>query len=179
MTKITEDQLFNNDGCIQTFTGKWLNVLNPDPKDIDIVDIAHALSHNCRWTGHTKTFYSVARHSIYVANLLPEEHQLAGLGHDFSEAFLSDISRPLKNHLIGYKEIEDRLMHVIANKFGFQWPMHELVKWADDEALKYEWTNYIESDRQSKVELIEDMFAPSIDATVNQFLTLFLKLTTK
>src|SRR5271156_4912831 len=79
---------------IQTFTGKKFYPFNPKPQDIDIRDIAHALSNICRFTGHTKRFYSVAEHSRNVAKLVPAHMKLQALLHDASEAYLCDIARP-------------------------------------------------------------------------------------
>ena len=56
-------------GWIQTFTGKRMYPLDPKPEDICIEDIAHALSNICRFTGHTKKFYSVGEHSINCLDL--------------------------------------------------------------------------------------------------------------
>ncbi len=84
---------------IQTYSGKAAHLLNPVPSEIDIEDIAHALSMICRFTGHVHTFYSVAQHSVLVAELLPESMQLQGLLHDGHEAFIGDISSPLKRTL--------------------------------------------------------------------------------
>src|SRR4051812_43149736 len=82
------------DGRIITHTGKWFNVLDPNPDEVDIEDIAHALALQCRFTGHTDEFYSVAQHSVLVANHCPSEYGIYGLLHDGSEAYLSDIARP-------------------------------------------------------------------------------------
>lgn len=123
---------------IRTFRGHYVNVFDPDPETIDIVDIAHALSHVCRFAGHTPIFYSVAQHSIQVSNLCHHEHKLAGLLHDASEAYLCDIPRPIKRHLQGYKAIEENLMRVIAGKFGLLWPLHSEVKDYDQVVLERE-----------------------------------------
>jgi hypothetical protein len=67
---------------ILTSTGKWFDVLNPDPALIDLQDIAGALSNLCRYGGHCDRFYSVAEHSILVSRLVRErtgENSLAGL----------------------------------------------------------------------------------------------------
>ena len=51
-------------GSITTFSGVLFWPLLPNPDDIRIADIAHALSQQCRFAGHTRTFYSVAEHSV-------------------------------------------------------------------------------------------------------------------
>jgi len=127
------------ENCIRTFTGKYFDPFNPDPEMICIEDIAHALSHQCRFGGHLPEFYSVAEHCYHVSNAVPAEHRLAGLLHDASEAYLLDIPRPLKSRLTNYKEVEDKLMRVIAQKFGFEYPLHESVKKADETLLVWEW----------------------------------------
>jgi len=102
-------------------------------------DIAHALSHQCRFGGHLPRFYSVAQHSILVSVIVPDEHKLAALLHDASEAYLLDIPRPIKLKLSNYAEIENNLMTMIADMFGFDWPLHESVKHADEVLLQKEW----------------------------------------
>lgn len=132
------ENLYHPDS-IRTFTGKYVNPLNPDPDTICIEDIAHALSQICRFGGHLPYFYSVADHSLAVSYCLPDEHALAGLLHDASEAYLCDIPSPVKKQIPGYAEAEDRLMKVIAEKFGFPWPVPEVVKQVDRSALEEEW----------------------------------------
>lgn len=126
------------DPWIETYTGKKFNFLDPKEDDINIVDIAHSLSMQCRFTGHTVDFYSVAEHSTICSLLVSKEKALEALLHDASEAYLSDIAGPLKPHIKGYKEIEDKLMGVIAKKFGFEWPLSYEVKQADLLQLKTE-----------------------------------------
>jgi len=126
---------------IQTFTGIAFYPLDPRVEDIDILDIAHALSNMCRFTGHTKVFYSVAEHSCRVAEILPRELKLWGLLHDASEAYLVDLPRPLKRHTsLGsiYRSIEDTLMLTICNKFGLPPQMPKEVSIADDTLLATE-----------------------------------------
>src|ERR1051326_5301684 len=117
-------------GAIMTFSGRWINPLNPRPEDIDIVDIAHALSNQCRFTGHTRFFYSVAQHSCLVSDECANPHKLGGLLHDASEAYLSDIARPIKAQPgFGevYKTCENKLMIAVAKRFSLDWD------WEDDE----------------------------------------------
>ncbi len=118
-------------GQIQTASGLMVSPLNPDPSTLTLPDIAHALSHICRFTGHTRTFYSVAEHSVRVARLVPPADRLAALLHDATEAYLCDIATPVKAMLPGYAEAEDRLARVIADKWGVTYPWPESVKRAD------------------------------------------------
>ena len=60
---------YAGDASIRTFTGRTFWPLDPKPEDLDIRDIAHALSLVCRFTGHTRSFYSVADHSLRVSYL--------------------------------------------------------------------------------------------------------------
>lgn len=126
------------DGQIRTFSGRAFSPLDPDPSDIDILDIAHALSLNCRFTGHTRFHYSVAQHSVLVASLVEDELRLTALLHDASEAYLSDIARPIKQQpAFGdvYKEFEGRLERAIAERFALTYPWPKAVKNADEIAL--------------------------------------------
>jgi 5'-deoxynucleotidase YfbR-like HD superfamily hydrolase len=67
------------------------------------------------------------------------EHKLAALLHDASEAYLVDIPRPIKLKLTEYHPIENNLMRVIAEKYGFHYPLHNAVKQADEKMLQQEW----------------------------------------
>lgn len=125
--------------CIRTFTGKYVNVFEPISEMFDIEDIAHALSNQCRFGGHLPEYYSVAQHCVLVASVVPEQYALQGLLHDASEAYLLDVPRPIKQGLTNYKEIENGLMTVLAERFRFQWPLNEHVKKADEEMLQLEW----------------------------------------
>ena len=126
---------------IQTYTGLVMYPLDPRPEEICIKDIAHALSNLCRFTGHCQTFYSVAEHSVRVCLEVPAPDALWGLLHDASEAYLNDMSRPMKRYSefgIPYRAVEARLMEVIAQRFGLVGPMPESVKHADTVLLMTE-----------------------------------------
>ena len=121
----------------QTYMGHRFYPANPKPESIDIRDIAHGLSLLCRFAGQIKRFYSVAEHSLFVANLLPPELKLAGLMHDATEAYLSDVPQPVKLLLPQYKILENLLSGVIESKFKFRLN-DPLIKRADDIALMTE-----------------------------------------
>ena len=125
---------------IQTFSGILIDPINPDPSAINIVDIAHALSNQCRFTGHTREFYSVAEHSVHVAELVEPRLKLHALLHDASEAYLSDIARPVKHSLKldSYRKVEKRLQGAVYAAFGLDKKEPEAVKWADDTMLAIE-----------------------------------------
>ncbi len=105
---------------MQTYTGRQFWPLDPRPDEIDIDDIAHALAYQCRYSGHTHRFYSVAEHCCAIADNAPPTDALWGLLHDASEAYLADVIRPIKPFLTGYREIEARLMRCICDAFQLQ-----------------------------------------------------------
>lgn len=121
--------------CMQTYSGKVVDLSRFSEDDIHIEDIAHALSQIVRFTGHITKPYTVAQHSVLVSTLCPKEHALWGLLHDASEAYLGDVSTPLKSLLPQYREIEGRVQREIAGRFGLCWPMPPEVKEADRAAL--------------------------------------------
>ena len=113
---------------ITTFTGKQFHFLNPTLGEIDIRDIAHALSLKCRFSGHCKTLYTVGEHSIRVAEILPSYLQLSGLLHDAAEAYIPDIPTPIKEKF-GLVEWENIILSKIEEKYSIG--KHPLVKQAD------------------------------------------------
>jgi 5'-deoxynucleotidase YfbR-like HD superfamily hydrolase len=117
-----------------------IDVLDLDIDLIDIRDIAHSLSLQCRFNGHSSEFYSVAQHCVYVARMLPKKHKRAGLLHDGTETYLCDIPSPLKPHLLNYKALEHRAALAIEKKwFGGESVLeHPLVKEADTRMLATE-----------------------------------------
>ncbi len=161
--------------------------LDPKIEDINIEDIAHALSLLCRANGHFKHFYSVGLHSLncayeamargYSKNVI-----LGCLLHDGSEAYLADITRPVKKHLHKYLEIEDVLQGKIFKKWtpNLSDEERKLIFEIDDAILYYEFVAlynerifdtvpHIESNpRFEYIEFIE---------VENEFLALFKKLT--
>lgn len=104
------------------------------PEDIDIRDIAHALSRQCRFGGHTRGFLSVAQHSVMVSYECQPRDALWGLLHDASEAYLLDLPRPIKHlpEMQPYRDAEARLMLVICRRFLINPKMPVSVSAADE-----------------------------------------------
>lgn len=123
---------------ILTSLGHYFDFEHPEKHPYDIVEIAHALSHICRYTGHVGAFLSVAQHSVLVSYRVPPEDALDGLLHDASEAYLGDVSTHLKSLLPEYKALEARTERAIAAKFGTSYPLLPSVKEADGRMLMTE-----------------------------------------
>lgn len=126
---------------ITTYSGKEIDLLNFKVTDIEIVDIAKGLSNECRWGGQTPYHYSVAAHSLFVANrFFDVRKKLIALLHDAPEYILKDIPKPLKNLLPEYVVIEKRLAETIYKRFNIIPLQNELdeIKYMDKEVEKYE-----------------------------------------
>lgn len=119
----------SNPFWIQTHTPRGrFDLSAPRAEDVRIEDIAYSLSRLCRFTGHCNRFYSVAEHSIYVAEIVAEnrpEWALAALLHDAEEAYIGDISSPLKALIRNYVggpailgSITDGVEAAIEERFG-------------------------------------------------------------
>ena len=109
---------------IQTVSGRMFDFEQCVPEDIYVEDIAHALSNTCRFGGHLRDFYSVAQHSVHVAERA--KNQKLGLMHDGSEAYIHDVTRPLKK-LLGYTyaHIENRIMQCVYKRYDVQFSMDD------------------------------------------------------
>ncbi len=131
------------------FTGRKSWPLDPQIDDLDIRDIAHSLSQQCRFGGHSSRHYSIAEHSLLVLRLWEqvtgwnEDHfnprlKLCVLMHDGGEGYIVDIPKPVKADLTNYAEIEERQMQAISARWRFPWPMLPGMKEADGMALAIE-----------------------------------------
>ena len=87
-----------------THAGEVMDLLAPRPEAVMLNDIAVHLSRIARFSGATETFYSVADHSVFVAQIIKDlggdlRAQRAGLFHDAHEAYIGDIPTPVKTAL--------------------------------------------------------------------------------
>lgn len=137
----------NDSGYIRTSSGIKFWPLDPRPEHVKIEDIAHALSHACRWAGHVNRHYSVAAHSLHVSAMVGRKYALQALCHDASEAFLCDMPKPVKLGFPEYAAHEERLMRCIATALGFDWPLSAEVHQADAAALYQESKYFFEFHR--------------------------------
>lgn len=173
---------------ILTFTKKMFDPLAPEAELIDERDIAHALSLLCRANGHFPTFHSVAQHSLECreeakARGLSKRLQLACLLHDGSEAYLSDVTRPVKAHMPLYLEMEAPLQEAIWNKFLGE-PLtqeeRDVVFGIDDALLYHEFfthTGYAVADTVPQIETAPSFAFVPFAEVEQAFLDAFYELT--
>ena len=146
---------------IETITGRKFYFLKPKPEDFNIYDIAHALAMNCRFTGHCSKFYSVAEHSWHMSRMAPEGLEMAALLHDASEAYITDIASPIKQHLMDYVELEEMLMAKIAKRFHFEYPLNPIIKQLDTTMLSTE-AHYLMISRGDNWDMWQERKRPPI-----------------
>ena len=115
---------------IFTTTGGRYFPTTPRPEEVHIWDIAHALAYLNRYTGHARFPVSVAQHSVLCARLAPQWIALEALLHDAAEAYLGDVSRPVKQFLktqvtrmdcCSYCDLEKLNLDAISARFGLRW----------------------------------------------------------
>ncbi len=131
----------NDTGWVETYYGRKVYPLEPDPDTLCIEDIAHALSLQCRYNGHTPDFYSVAQHSVLASYYAEPNLQRAALLHDAAEAYISDVPSPLKKcpDFKAFNRIEDNLLFALADKFDFQYPFPAAIHAVDKLLLALEY----------------------------------------
>lgn len=118
----------------ETYTGRKFYPKEPARTNICINDIAHALSYQCRYNGHTRKFYSVAEHSVLLAReakdlAYPTEFIMTALLHDAAEAYIGDLPGPIKDALPEFNWMEDQLNDRIARHFPIVYPFpHEIIE---------------------------------------------------
>lgn len=104
---------------------------NPETSSFTIEDIAHNLSHICRFNGGCDRFYSVAQHSIGVSRLVPKDQRRAAILHDGGEAFYGDMTTWLKAKCPDYRRELARGEAAVAAMFGVPADMSPEIKRAD------------------------------------------------
>ncbi len=169
---------------ITTFNKINFTPLEPKIEDIKIEDIAHALSLMCRANGHYSEFYSVGAHCLNcydeaVARRETPRIRMACLLHDASEAYLSDITRPVKKNLERYMEIEEKLQNMIYEKFVGE-PLNDyekqMVKTIDDALLYWEFYEFSAvklGDSEPFVAMTPDFYKGTMKQVEQAFLDAF------
>lgn len=164
---------------INTYSGIKFYPLDPKIKDIQTEEIAQALSLLCRANGHFRHFYSVAQHSLNCAKEakkrnLSKRVQLGCLLHDASEAYLSDVTRPVKSELPNYVMIEQRLQKMIYQAYGLTLTDTERqhIKEIDDAMLSYKLKELLHTEIESKTALVGtyDLSFVPMDKVKGQFI---------
>lgn len=130
---------------IITHSGKRIYFNDLENNHYDIEDIAHSLSINNRFNGHTYKPYSVAQHSVIMANIMKErgfspQKQMKALLHDCSEAYMPDLPTPFKKQpeFEGFVRLENRLQDIIYLRFGCPPGKDHDVKYLDTQMLATE-----------------------------------------
>jgi len=115
---------------MRTFSGRLVSLVPPyDPSMFVITDIAHHLANVNRFCGAAKRPYSVAQHSVHVAEnagswngheFIRRPEARLGLLHDASEAYLTDVNGNYKKvpHMAGYRADEEALQVALLTAFG-------------------------------------------------------------
>lgn len=135
-----------------TFHGHKVYPLDPRPEEVCMIDIAHSLSMQCRYSGMTSKFYSVAEHCLLMALTARQvgytpQIQLAMLVHDAAEAYLSDVIRPIKHSMPEYKAHETAMYAAIHERFAWPWPVDS---WMNTTPI-HAYDNYILYDEVSQL----------------------------
>ena len=136
------------DGCINTASGRKLNLLDPRPEQISIHDISRGLAYNSHFGGQTPRFFSIAQHCILVCELMPTslknnpELMMLALLHDASEAYLGYMVKPLKVRLSKFQLIENHMMGVILRKYRLNQELLPKVKEYDLKAQEFEYNAF-------------------------------------
>jgi hypothetical protein len=101
---------------IMLASGRLFDFLDPHGSEFTIEDVAQGLSLICRYTGQCRDFYSVAEHSLLVSDVAAD-YKYEALLHDAAEAFIGDVTRPLKQLLPEYKRIEAAVEDAVTERF--------------------------------------------------------------
>lgn len=118
------DLLRRPDGraVLLTRSGFAVDLAAPDCRGLPIEDLARSLAYQPRWAGATRSFYSVAEHSVMASHLVPPGDAFDALMHDLEEALTGDMPTPLKI-LFGRDHLAGRvrpLKEALAAAFGYR-----------------------------------------------------------
>jgi len=176
-----------------TYSGIQFFPMDPRPEEVQLIDIAHALSRICRYGGHCLDWYSVAQHSVMVSHLVPTAFALEGLLHDAEEAYTGDMIRPIKHGLRERTDAFDVMADTLKTTIRIALGLPEImtadadaaVHAADNHALSTERRDLVrDTGREWRVSREFPPIAQKIepmerDAAKAVFFTRFLELTRK
>lgn len=121
---------------METWSGFRFNPETFTAKDVNILDIAQALSQTCRYGGHTRRFYSTAEHCCLLHDYAMDHgygpkaaYEL--LHHDSHEAYVSDMTRPLKEHCPDFVRIEKQIEMIVYQALGVTFPLRSELDFLD------------------------------------------------
>lgn len=103
------------------------------PNEIKIDDISYHLARACRFGNAIEPHYSVAEHSIMMANMFIERDDdliLArqALMHDAAEYLFTDLPAPIKKFCPDYEKLMDTFEAKLMAHFGVQFPYDPKIK---------------------------------------------------
>lgn len=141
---------------IVTYTRQYFNFKDIERNVVTIADVAKGLANTCRFAGQCENHYSVAQHSILVSQILQRmgadwRAVFGALWHDASEAFLGDVTTPLKNELPGYRELEKRVQTFLLPLAPNANHHHPGIRTADLIALRIEQSQVMFNDDRWEV----------------------------
>lgn len=131
-------------GVLITRSGDSIELNNPNVDSVSIDEIAHNLSHICRWGGKPEDYFSVAEHCVMAAERAPEHKRLGILMHDCEEALIGDNITPLKEFLPELVVLGDKIRDLLLIKFEVPYDP-ELVLVMDEAQLEWERENIIKN----------------------------------
>jgi len=161
---------------IRLHSGAKFDFRNIDINSININDIAHSLSQQTRFTGHAKSFYSVAEHCCRGTRIVDGDLKLNFLLHDATEAYMGDLNNPLKQIIPQFKEIEAQIDRIVAQKFELFYLHHKKIKEADLIMLATEMRDLMPGEDWKDLSfppLVEKIEPWTQEKAKNEFLILF------
>src|ERR1035437_9682530 len=124
-TILKTDTVYKAATFIETYTGRAFWPLEPTMDALSVIDIAHAVSNQCRYSGHVQFFYSVAQHCCLLAGWFADHGGSALLClqillHDAREPYLVDIPRPVKQYMPQFRVWDRDINDVIREWLGLK-----------------------------------------------------------
>ena len=172
----TDEERLKQEEYMITFLGNEFHVFNPNENEINILDIAHSLSLQCRFNGHSSAFYSVAQHLLIGSELIIEQFKKEYFGHDFTETYTGDLISPIKRRSPEFYKMEGKIEKIISKKYELTYPMSKEVKEMDSLMLRME-LSYLTKHKNKTNEIFpisKEQFLKLIDKTPAEVEKLFL-----